>query len=62
MLQMDQWGLVFAAGVTSVILVVLAVRFSSRARLRRRLRKTHGRVVSRARRPSVQLNVKTPEE
>jgi hypothetical protein len=43
-------------------LAVLLVRFSPNARLRRRTRRTHGRIVSKAQRPSVRLSVKPPKE
>lgn len=62
MQQMDHWTWAIAGVVTVAILFVLAFRLSPRARLRRRLKKTHSRIVSKARRPSVQLSVKTPKE
>ena len=48
--------IVAAAG----IVVLLATRFSSNARMRRRLRKTRGRIVSKARQPTVKFSAKTP--
>jgi hypothetical protein len=42
--------------------LVAVSRLAPNARLRRRLRKTHSRIVSKARQPSVQLNVKPPKE
>ncbi|MFO1475470.1 MAG: hypothetical protein U1F98_02320 [Verrucomicrobiota bacterium] len=42
-----------------VLLLALGSRFTPHARIRRRLRKTHRRLISRSHRPSVQLSVKT---
>jgi len=56
--------LVWAAGSVSAALLLLmaGLRLTSGARLRRRLRKTHSRVVSKAKGPSVQLSVRPPKE
>ncbi len=52
-----------AGGVLLALLVFLTgFRLSSGARLRRRLRRTHSRVVSKAKGPSVQLSVRPPKE
>ena len=42
------------------IVLLLAARLSSNARMRRRLRKTRGRIVSTARQPAVKFSAKTP--
>lgn len=51
----------FSIGIVSIAagLALLAYYFSSEGRERRRVRRNHGRVVSRARRPSVSLSVRT---
>jgi hypothetical protein len=46
----------------ALLMVVGMVRFSPAARLRRRLRKTHNRIVSKGHQPSVRLSVKVPKE
>ena len=52
-----------ALGLAIVLLIVTGFfRFSPSARLRRRLRKTHSRIVSKSRQPSVKFSVKTPKE
>jgi hypothetical protein len=49
--------------VIFAIAVVLGVIFlSPPARLRRRLKKTHSRIISKAQRPAVKLSVKPPKE
>jgi hypothetical protein len=45
-----------------LVLWTSLTRFSPGARLRRRLRKTHSRIVSKARQPSVKFSVKPPKE
>jgi hypothetical protein len=54
------WGVIAVAAV--VLLLVILSRLSPDARLRRRLRKTHSRIVSKSREPSVKFSVKTPKE
>ena len=54
------WSLVGVAAV--VLLLTLLPRLSAGARLRRRLRKTHSRIVSKSERPSVKFSVKPPKE
>ena len=52
-----------AVGVALVLLVgTMLIGFNPTARLRRRLRKTHSRIVSKARQPTVKFSVKTPKE
>jgi hypothetical protein len=41
---------------------VLLFRLTPNARLRRRRRKSHSRIVSRARRPAVRLSVRPPKD
>jgi hypothetical protein len=49
-------------GVFFIALLALAgLRLSSGARMRRRLRRVHSRVVSKSKGPSVQLSVKPPK-
>jgi hypothetical protein len=55
-----RWIVVGAIGLAFILVFVL--RLSPNARLRRRLKKTHSRLTSKSRRPSVQLNVKPPKE
>jgi hypothetical protein len=52
------WMMIAVAG----IVVLVATRLSSNARMRRRIRKTRGRIVSKARQPAVKFSVKTPPE
>ena len=54
------WGVIAVAAV--VVLLVILSRLSPNARLRRRLRKTHSRIVSKSREPSVKFSVKPPKE
>jgi hypothetical protein len=54
------WGLAAVAAI--VLLAVIYARISRNARLRRRLRRTHGRIVSKAQRPTVKFSVKPPKE
>ena len=50
-------------GLAVVFLVAASLsRFSPGARLRRRLRKTHSRIVSKSRQPSVKFSVKPPRK
>jgi hypothetical protein len=51
------WWLIALFGL--IALLAIGSRLTSSARVRRRLRKTHRRLVSKASRPSVQFNVKT---
>ena len=52
-----------AAGVAGVLLLLVALtRLTANARLRRRLKKTRGRIVSKAHEPSVKFSVKPPKE
>jgi hypothetical protein len=43
-------------------IVALANLFGSEARIRRRRRKSHSRIVSKSRQPTVKFSVKTPKE
>jgi hypothetical protein len=53
----------FAIGlIAAAALVVLAFNLSSEARLRRRRRKSHSRIISTARQPTVKFSVKPPKE
>lgn len=52
------WGIV---GVMAFVVLVRLV-FSPNARLRRRLKKTHGRIISKSRLPAVRLSVKPPKK
>ncbi len=54
------WFAIGLIGITA--LVVLAFNLSSEARLRRRRRRSHSRIVSSARRPVVKFSVKPPKE
>jgi hypothetical protein len=54
------WWVIGAAAI--VVLLVAAARLTPSARLRRRLRKTHSRIVSKSERPSVKFSVKPPKE
>jgi hypothetical protein len=54
------WGVLGVAVVVG--LLVMVSRLSRNARLRRRLRKTHSRIVSKSRQPAVKFSVKTPKE
>jgi hypothetical protein len=51
-----------AAAITVALLLIMLPRLSPNARLRRRLRKTHSRIVSKGRQPSVKFSAKTPKE
>ncbi|HET7625101.1 MAG TPA: hypothetical protein VFM25_07540 [Verrucomicrobiae bacterium] len=51
------WGIV--AAVAIAILIAAIFQFTPKARLRRRLKKTHARIASKSRRPSVKFSVKT---
>jgi hypothetical protein len=52
-----------AAGVVVVILfLVIVTQLSPNARLRRRLKKTHSRIVTKSERPTVKFSVKPPKE
>jgi hypothetical protein len=52
-----------AAGVVVVILfLVIVSRLSRNARIRRRLKKTHSRIVTKSERPTVKFSVKPPKE
>jgi hypothetical protein len=53
---------VWVCGLLAVTAVLLALHHCSpEARERRRRRRSHGRVVSRSKRPAVVLNVKKPK-
>jgi hypothetical protein len=55
--------LVLGLGVAvAVTLLATYLRLTSGVRMRRRLRRTHDPIVSKARQPSIQLSVKTPKE
>jgi hypothetical protein len=55
-----------AWGVLGIIAILLALAVSflltPNARLRRRLRKTRGRIVSRSQQPAIKLSVKPPKK
>jgi hypothetical protein len=52
-----------AAGVGAAVLLMAALsQLSPAARLRRRLRKTHSRIVSKTKEPTVKFSVKTPKD
>jgi hypothetical protein len=54
------WGIL---GMVAVVgLLGLFLNLSPNARLRRRLRRTHSRIISKAQQPSVKLSVKTPKD
>jgi hypothetical protein len=44
-----------------VLLLGIGSKLTRQSRTQRRLRKTHGRIISRSQRPSVQLSVKSPK-
>ena len=48
--------------IFAIVVVLAWVFFSPPARLRRRLRKTHSRIVSKTQRPSVKFSVETPKD
>ena len=51
------------AGLVALgLLLFVLVFLSPTARLRRRLKKTHSRIVSKAQRPTVKFSVKPPKE
>jgi hypothetical protein len=50
------------AAVALSVLLASVFRLSPEARLRRRLKKTHNRIVSKSERPSVKFSVKLPKE
>jgi hypothetical protein len=54
------WWLLGAVAIAALLIV--AARLTPSARLRRRLRKTHSRIVSKSERPSVKFSVKPPKE
>jgi hypothetical protein len=57
------WFVFFIIALIAVGLVItLAFQLSPDARLRRRRRKSHSRIVSKSSRPSVKFSVKTPKE
>ena len=53
------WALL---AIVAIALVLILVFFSPPARLRRRLRRTHSRIVTKSSRPSVKFSVKPPKE
>jgi hypothetical protein len=56
-------GVLFVCSAVALIGLIVAILFvSPTARLRRRLKKTHGRIVSKSERPSVKFSVKTPKK
>jgi hypothetical protein len=54
------WGIVGV--VAAVFAITIFFRFYPQARLRRRLRKTRNRIVSKSRGPSIKFSVKPPKE
>jgi hypothetical protein len=51
------------AGVLALpVLAALLFKLSPNARIKRRLKKARGRIISKARQPSVRLSVKRPRE
>ena len=61
MLRLDS-GWSVAAAIAIAILLAVVFQLSPRARLKRRLKKTHARIVSKSQRPNVKFSVKTPKE
>jgi hypothetical protein len=53
------WGLL---GLVVLAFGFVIFRFTTDARLRRRRRKSHSRVISKSRRPMVRFSVKPPKE
>ena len=58
----DIWYVFSASGVVVVAFLIWKFLLKPEARLRRRLRKTHSRIVSKARRPTVRFSVRTPKK
>jgi hypothetical protein len=57
------WFVWLVAGLIAVgIVITLAFQLSPDARLRRRRRKSHSRIISKSGRPTVKFSVKTPKE
>jgi hypothetical protein len=61
MLHLDSVLGVVAVVGTAILLAIL-FQLSPRARLKRRLKKTHSRIVSKSQRPNVKFSVKTPRQ
>jgi hypothetical protein len=61
-MHLTSWICIAVALAGIVLLLLFLPRLTPTARLRRRLRKTHGRIVSKARGPTVKFSVKTPKE
>jgi cytochrome c biogenesis protein CcdA len=58
----DVWYVFGAAGVVVAAFLFWNFALKPEARLRRRLRKTHSRIVSKARRPTVRFSVRLPRK
>jgi len=58
--EIVMWGITGALALT--VLAAILVRVSASRRLRRRLRKTHGRIVSKSRQPTVKFSVNPPKD
>jgi len=57
------WFVWLIVGLIAVgIVITLASQLSPEARLRRRRRKSHSRIISKSGRPSVKFSVKPPKE
>jgi hypothetical protein len=62
MLHLD-WLVWWLLGLIAVAAVgVLLYQFSTDARMRRRRRKSHSRVISKARQPTVRFSVRSPKD
>ncbi len=58
---MHDYGFVWwLVGLAGVMLLAFGLLFNPEARMRRRLRKTHSRIVSKTRRPMVRFSVRPP--
>lgn len=58
----ENWFVWWLIGLVGAALLLWALLLNPEARLRRRLRKTHSRIVSKARRPTVRFSVRTPKK
>ncbi|HZL44123.1 MAG TPA: hypothetical protein VFD66_12695 [Verrucomicrobiae bacterium] len=57
------YGVLFVCSAVVLIGLIVAIVFATpTARLRRRLKKTHSRIISKSERPSVKFSVKTPKK
>jgi hypothetical protein len=59
----NQWVIWLLGGLLcAAAMAALGVRWGPNARLRRRRRKSHSQVISKANRPSVKFSVRPPKE